>query len=164
MFKHMDGDCYYPKRLYEMGDQTNVASNDTFQRGTMLDSGASLKCFVFSLSKGNGLFGAGGLGDGCTHHIHRVRRRSVICQLSHNVFMAHKSGHMNRRESRLPETQKYAALKHWELHAKANITSFQNAHVVFQKNSISDWNTLRLTLLWNASLLCMKTHLCLRLN
>ncbi len=51
MFKHMDGDCYYPKRLYEMGDQTNVASNDTFQRGTMLDSGASLKCFVFHYQK-----------------------------------------------------------------------------------------------------------------
>ncbi len=94
--------------------------------------------FVLSLSKGNGLFGTGGLVDGCTHHIHRVRRRSVICQLSHNVFMAHKSSHMNRRESRLPEIQKYAALKHWERHAKANITSFQNAHVVFQNNSISD--------------------------
>lgn len=46
MFKHMDRGCYYPKWLYETGDQTNVARNDTFQRGTWLASGASLKCFV----------------------------------------------------------------------------------------------------------------------
>lgn len=51
--------------------------------------------------------------DVCTHHIHAVWRRSVIGQLSHNVFMAHKSGHMNGRKSRLPEKQEIT-------------TSFQN--------------------------------------
>lgn len=51
MFKHTDRGCYYPKWLYETGDQTNVASNDTFQRGTWLASGASLKCFFFHYQK-----------------------------------------------------------------------------------------------------------------
>lgn len=48
--------------------------------------------------------------DVCTHHIHAVWRRSVIRQLSHNVFMAHKSGHMNGRKSRLPEKQQIMTL------------------------------------------------------
>lgn len=77
----------------------------------------------------------------------------MICQLSHNIFMAHKSGHMNRRESRLAETQKYAALRCWELHAKANITSFQNAHVVFQnERRYNSQSTVK------PRLLCMQAH------
>lgn len=82
----------------------------------------------------------------------------MICQLSHNIFMAHKSGHMNRRESRLPETQKYAALRCWELHARANITSFQNTRC------FSKQEDLILSLSSNGRLLCMEARFELRLK
>lgn len=145
----MDGDCFYPKRLYETGDQTNVASNGMFQRGAWLDFGASLKCFVllifFLIKRKRFVWCWWALGTAVLTTFIVLGDApwfvSWVTMFSWPIKAATWIG-----VSPDCQRQKYAALKHWELHAKANITSFQNAHVVFQNNSISDWNTLHLTI------------------